>query len=249
MAFWPDGCTGAVSLTFDDGLASQLNIAAPEMTQRGLRGTFYLNPSGEGDAWREKLKRWRPVFEAGHEMGNHSIHHPCFLNINAAWSPVKLVDMTLADLELDLREAQMRLMEVFPEQKSTSFAYPCYETDIGRGASRASYTPLIARLFTAGRAYGEMANDPLYCDLHHLSSWNAERAWGSTMMGMAERAAAQGYWLIYTFHGILEGHLPVALVDLIELLDHLVRRKGTIWTAPTAEVADYIHSRSSANPV
>ena len=42
---WPDGCWGAVSLTFDDGHPSQLKKAVPILENVGLQGTFYLNPS------------------------------------------------------------------------------------------------------------------------------------------------------------------------------------------------------------
>lgn len=36
-------------LTFDDGLASHLEIAMPELDKRGLRATLYLTPPGEED--------------------------------------------------------------------------------------------------------------------------------------------------------------------------------------------------------
>ncbi|MDT7892902.1 MAG: polysaccharide deacetylase family protein, partial [Armatimonadota bacterium] len=43
---FPKGCRAAVSLTFDDGLKSQLEVAVPLLNDRGLRATFYLNPRG-----------------------------------------------------------------------------------------------------------------------------------------------------------------------------------------------------------
>jgi hypothetical protein len=51
---WPEGCQAAISLTFDDGLRSQLEIAIPRLEERGLRGTFYLNPRGED--WLEMTR-------------------------------------------------------------------------------------------------------------------------------------------------------------------------------------------------
>jgi len=235
-------------LTFDDGMDSQRLIALPEMNRRGLRGTFYLNPKGDADEgspnnWKSRLALWLEAAQAGHEMGNHSIHHPCSLNINVEFTPRNLLDMSLRDLEMDLREAQFRLSEAFPTQKATSFAYPCYETTVGRGASRTSYIPLIARMFVAARARGEMGNDPLYCDLHHLSSYPVERMPAPYLIGLVEQAIAYKRWVIFTFHGINEGHLPVSQVDFVELLDHLVRRRSEVWTAPVAEIAAYIRSR------
>lgn len=250
MGFWPNGCSGALSLTFDDGLGSQLVAAFPAMRARGIRGTFYLNPHGSEDSpqhampWREFLALWRPVAAAGNEIGNHTLRHPCSLNVDVdtLWGKTdsNLLTWTLERMEADLLEAQRRIAQAFPEQRATSFAYPCYETAVGRGASRASYVPLVAQRFAAGRAGGELANDPRFCDLHHLSSWAVERLPGSALVGLAEQAAALGRWGIMTFHGIAEGHLPVAEPDFAELLDHLARRLDAIWVAPVAEVAAYV---------
>lgn len=46
---WANDCKGAVSLTFDDGSQSQLDIAIPILNEFGLLGTFYINP--RGDDW------------------------------------------------------------------------------------------------------------------------------------------------------------------------------------------------------
>jgi hypothetical protein len=251
---WPNGCAGAISITFDDGMESQLQLAAPLLHERGLRGSFYLNPRGSEDdpartlPWRGWLERWRPVAEAGSEIGNHSLHHPCSLNIDTEreWGKRNLLDWTLAELEADLVEAQRRIGAIFPAQTATSFAYPCYETSIGRGTERTSYVPLVARHFAAGRVRGELrgelANDPRACDLHHLSSWAVERQPGAAMIGLAEHACALGRWGIFTFHGIGEGHLLVGESDLAELCDHLARRHETIWVAPVADVAAWVRS-------
>ena len=75
---WQRDCRCAISLTFDDGMHSQLEIAAPRMEDRGFRGTFYLNPRGED--WQDRLAAWQPLQAAGHEIGNHTIAHPCSLN-------------------------------------------------------------------------------------------------------------------------------------------------------------------------
>src|SRR5574341_1193422 len=93
MTFWSSSFQGAISLTFDDGMRSHLDFAIPQMNARGLRGTFYLNPRGsEEDAsrplpWRASLAQWLPAYQAGHELGNHSLSHPCSLNINVDWAP------------------------------------------------------------------------------------------------------------------------------------------------------------------
>lgn len=232
---WPEECQGAISLTFDDGMRSQLEVAIPRLGERGLRATFYLNP--RGDDWQEWWAPWRAAQKAGHEMGNHTIAHPCSLNVQ-----LTLQSWTLAQIENDVLEAQRRLDILFPDEKECSFAYPCYESCVGRGLTRQSYVPLIARHFIAARAKGlsMRGNHPRYADLHHLSSWGAERMSAHEMIGLVEECLAQGWWGIFTFHGVNEGHLPISEHDLCALADYLAQGRQRIWTAPVAAVARYL---------
>lgn len=253
MSVWPADYRGAVSLTFDDGMYSQLNVAVPVLAAAGLRATFYLNPTGReesagiGDSWMENLARWQPVQAAGHEMGNHSLMHPCSLNIAAEWLQGRnLREWTLERLQADVLEAQRRLQAAFPSQQHTSFAYPCYEDAVGKGRQRVCYTPFIAEHFVAARhkseLRGDLSNDPLACDVHHLSSWPVERRDSALMIGLVEQAMHLGRWAIFTFHGIQEGHLPVGDGDFQELVDYLTRRREEIWTAPVAEIGAFLHT-------
>ena len=191
------------------------------------------------------LARWAPYQMKGHEIGNHTVNHPCSLNINADWLKSKnLLDWNLEKIENDMLEAQDRIKFVLKTQTVNSFAYPCYESTIGRGLERKSYTPIVAKYFPGARAKGELrgdlANDPIYCDLHHLSSWPIERQPGAMMIGLVEQAVRLGRWGIFTIHGIQEGHLPIGITDFLELLDYLEYRRDEIWVAPVATVSLYL---------
>jgi peptidoglycan/xylan/chitin deacetylase (PgdA/CDA1 family) len=236
---WPGSCQGAISLTFDDGTASQLAVAVPMLNQFDLQGTFYVNPR---DDYMQKLAPWRDVATAGHEIGNHTVHHPCSLNFaSVAESRQRVLEeMTLDEIEYEIAEASRRLRILIPQQNAISFAYPCYQSYIGYGATRQSYVPLVARHCIAGRGLGEVANNPRYCDLAYLWSWPCERKSGAELVGLAELTAAQGRWGILVFHGIHEGHLPIGDRDLAELCAFLARQRDRIWTAPVATVAQRI---------
>lgn len=230
---WPEGCRGALSLTFDDGISSQRDYAIPLMDELGLRGTFYLVPSG--DDWRDRLEVWRPAYDAGHEMGNHSLSHTCSRGFSDDPRARGLETMTLADIEADVVEAERRLSALFPAERR-AFCYPCYQAHVGEGLTRQSYVPIIAKHFIAARAGGEIANHPATCDLHYLWSWTARGTTGAELVGLAEQCAARGRWGLLTFHGIHQGHLSVADVDFRELCHHL-HGAHHIWVAPVAEVA------------
>lgn len=240
---WPNGCRCAISLTFDDGYPSQLKTAVPLLNEYGLRGTFYLNPGG--DDWKDRISPWRDVAQSGHEIGNHSLSHLCSCNFSGDPNCRGLENVSLEEIESDILEAQRRLETVIPGQNNWSFAYPCYQDFVGRGETRQSYVPIAARHFIAARGIGEpaSANSAAVCDLHYLWSWPVERMTGAGMIGLAERAAAQGRWGILTFHGINEGHLPISDIDLKELLVFLNNSREGIWTAPVVSVAEYILER------
>lgn len=232
---WPGGCQGAVSLSFDDGHPTHLEKVVPILAEFDLLGTFYVNP--RGDEWREDLAPWQEVARAGHEVGNHTVSHPCS---KALWGDPEmscLEHMTLSEIETDVDEASRRLREAIPEQTDFSFCYPCYEEHIGEGLARQSYVPVIARRFVAARGRGEHGyNHPATCDLAYLYSWAVEFRDGHALVGMAEQAAALGCWSIFTIHGIDAGHLPLSEAALRHLCQHLARARDRLWVAPVVQV-------------
>lgn len=235
---WPGGARGAVSLSFDDGMASHLALAIPALDAVGLKGTFYVNPSPE--RWPQSAAPWQAAHQAGHEIGNHTVRHPCCLNTVGARG---LVSWTLEEIEADVLAAQALLDAALTPPRPRSFAYPCYETDVGHGGARRSYVPVIARHFVAARARGlvkHRPNHPLYADLHCLSCLPMEDADSHRLLGAAQTAAEEGGWVILVFHGIDEGHLPTALVHLQRLLAFLDRERDRLWTAPVIEVGAYL---------
>lgn len=236
---WPNGEVAAISLSFDDGMRSQLEVAVPMLNQYGLRGTFYINPR---DGYQETYAAWRSVVAAGHEVANHTINHPCSKNFQfiSEFGRRALEEMTLEDIGWEIDETNRRLQELFPEQGPISFGYPCYQPFVGKGLTRQSYVPEVLKRCVAGRGRGERANDPQYCDLGYLWSTPCERMPGAQMIGVVEQTIAQARWGILTFHGVNEGHLLVGDGDLTELCSHLAVNRDRVWVAPVAEVAQWV---------
>ncbi|HXF63305.1 MAG TPA: polysaccharide deacetylase family protein [Caldilineaceae bacterium] len=236
---WPAGQEAAISLSFDDGLVSQREVGAPLLERWGIQATFYVNPRED---YRSALAAWQPVVAAGHEVGNHTVSHPCSKNFAFISENNRraLEEMTWEEMDWEIAEAKRRLAEALAQPEPVSFAYPCYQPFIGRGTDRKSYVPLVLIHCVAGRGRGERANDPRYCDLGYLWSWPCERLTGPHLIGLVEQAAAEGRWAILTFHGIHEGHLAVAESDLAELCAYLARHRTRIWTAPVATVARWV---------
>ena len=72
---WPTGMKAAVCLTYDDGVDIHLDHAIPDLNAADLHGTFYI--PGRSTSLYERMEEWRAAAEHGHELGNHSLVHPC----------------------------------------------------------------------------------------------------------------------------------------------------------------------------
>jgi hypothetical protein len=229
---------GGVSLTFDDGTENQLEKAVPVLEEFGFKGTFYINPNGAD--WETRLRPWKEVAARGHEIGNHTLTHPCPNNVLGQSGGLE--DITLAEIEQDILTAQERLIQLAPHQAQWTFAYPCYATFVGSGIHHQSYVPVIASHFLAGRMAGEygFGNNPAVVDLAYCWSLPVERMSGYEMIGLVEEITARGGWAILVFHEIDGARLTVGSYDFRMLLDHLQRRSDSILTAPVMEIANKI---------
>ena len=74
-----------ISLTFDDGLSSQYQLA-PMLASRGVRATFYLNTGmiPANPAGRMTWTNARALADAGHEIGGHTLTHADLTTLSAA---------------------------------------------------------------------------------------------------------------------------------------------------------------------
>ncbi|WP_306550559.1 polysaccharide deacetylase family protein, partial [Daejeonella sp.] len=82
---WPEGKQIAISLSFDDARASQVDAGTALLDQYGVKGTFYVVPNSV----KQRLEGWKKAVISGHEIGNHSFNHPCTGNF--PWSRQKAI--------------------------------------------------------------------------------------------------------------------------------------------------------------
>lgn len=70
---WPEGKRMALSLSFDDARLSNVDAGTELLDQYGVKATFFVLPSNV----KKRLEGWKKAVTSGHEMGNHSVNHPC----------------------------------------------------------------------------------------------------------------------------------------------------------------------------
>jgi len=183
-----------LSISFDDARGSQVDHHSSALfKQHGIRVTYFVSLAN----LEKKLDLWRAVVADGHEIGNHSIQHPCSGNFPWIGDGEKaLENYSLPKMEAELLEANRRIRQMLGVTP-VSYAYPCGLDFVGRGERRASYVPAVARHFLVGRGYrGEYANNPIFCDLSMVQTFGADHDGLAAIKAYADQAINSGYWVI-----------------------------------------------------
>jgi len=233
---WPDGVKAAVSLTFDDARPSQLDNGIPILDKYGIQATFYVVPGN----MEQRADEWKQAAAEGHELGNHSLTHPCTGNFAFA-SDKALEGYTLEAMARELDEANRRIQEIAGVRPKT-FAYPCGQTFVGRGLDTRSYVPLVAERFLAGRLWlSEDANNPAFCDLAQVLGMESDGKSFAEIKTLIDKAVQDGSWLVLAGHDIGPPARQTTLATTLEAFCQYARNHtDEIWVAPVQEVAGYI---------
>ncbi|MEM9673978.1 MAG: polysaccharide deacetylase family protein [Bacteroidota bacterium] len=238
---WPEGKQVAVSLSFDDARPSQVDVGTPLFDRYGVKATFYLVPSGV----ERRLEKWKEAAQAGHEMGNHSVNHPC--SGNFTWARDKAIEeYSLAQMRQELTQASEQI-ETLLGVKPTEFAYPCGQTYVGRGETTQSYVPVIAELFSTGRGWlDEAPNDPAFCDMTQLMGMPMDELDFPAVKAIIESAKQNGHWVVLAGHDIGDsGRQITRAVMLEQLMKYAQDPVNGVWIAPVGTVASYIQGQRS----
>jgi peptidoglycan/xylan/chitin deacetylase (PgdA/CDA1 family) len=233
---WPDGAKAAVSLTYDDGLDSQLENGVGALEAAQLKATFFLTKDNIGEA----IGQWVKVARAGHEIGNHTVSHPCGLQgyTAASFAAKELIPME-AYLDAHFGKSGPRL-----------YAYPCSVTDLGPGNANqqlARYEAMLkATGFRAARTCDEDApNNPRHVLAKpywlRASATTYDRDDPALPIAYVKDAMKRGEWAILVFHDILKqrvgpGETSVATHEAF--LRWLTAQP--VWCAPMGQVLDHI---------
>jgi peptidoglycan-N-acetylglucosamine deacetylase len=196
---WPEGIRCAVSLTFDDARFSQIDSGIPLLDRFGVKATFYVSP----DALVERLEGWKRAGANGHEIGNHTLRHPCTGNYAFARNKA-LEEYTVTRMAEELDSAQA-VIQALVGVRPRSFAYPCGQTFVGRGKRVSSIVPLVAERFETGRLWlSEDSNDPLFCDMAQILAVESDGKTFEQLLPAIRQAGEGGRWLVLAGHETAE---------------------------------------------
>jgi peptidoglycan/xylan/chitin deacetylase (PgdA/CDA1 family) len=235
---WPKGKRAAIVLTYDDAMPSQLSVAIPQLDAAGLKGTFFLDADSLTPA---EMLRWRRAARNGHELGNHSVNHPCprAMLPRAEHYVTETYDTRSMLAEIGVMNAVLFGID---GRTARTYAFPCSQSLVGGedylAGLRSSGLARYAR--TGGDAYRSVVTDAAVLDPFAVPSWGpVDHPDGAQLIAYVERVRAVGGLGVLQFHGVGGDYLDVSAQAHQQLLDHL-KRSPDVWVAPFQQVMDRV---------
>ena len=214
---WPGGIKVAVSLSYDDALNSQLDNVIPELDKHNLKASFYVLPNSP--VMNRRMEEWRAAAKNGHELGNHSVYHPCRASLpDRAWVPEHhdLDDYSVAQMVEELTVANTFLNAIDGKTERT-YTVPCGDLLVGGE----EYLSKVEHLFIAVKAHGVEEGFSLV--------WGPADVTGKELINYIKNAPAEISLVNIVFHGVGGDYLSVSSEAHSELLSFLAANRNSYY--------------------
>jgi sialate O-acetylesterase len=243
---WPNGQQGAVTLSYDDAITSHFQSVAPQLTKAGLRGTFYIQIDSAG--FRQHTNQWRKVAQAGHELGNHTLFHPCRKDRPGQHTWLA-DDYNLSNYTPNRWLGEMRIanlvLQLVDGKTERTFGNTCCDNAVGPLDNQTSLEVLVPKLFVGARGqFISKSIDPAHANLNALGHFSGDGKTFTQLRDEIEAAVREGKWIFYMFHGVGKGThtFYIEAEEHRKLVEYLSTNKNRIWTAPAVDVAKYLRN-------
>ena len=227
----------AVVITYDDAIDQHLDNAIPVLDSLGLKATFYI--TGYSSSIRTRLDEWRKIAVRGHELGNHTMFHPCDASIPGRGWVKPEYDLSKYNVRRIVDEARTTntLLRAIDGKTKRTFAYTCGDMKVGD----TSFIDQMRNDFVAARAVRNQMHTIDQVDLYNVDCYVVNGENGEQLIEWAKKAVETQSLLVVLFHGVGGGNsLNVSLPAHRQFLAYLKKNEKDIWIAPMIDVAGYI---------
>lgn len=240
---WMDDYDAIICLTYDDGMKTQYKNAIPQLNEFGIKGTFFINNVTD----RESVGAWRQASSIGHELGNHTLFHPCPKSLG--WPKEVTTDYYTVDLILEEIEIVNSILDVTElSSKSRSFAYPCNNMFIGDESFKDNLES--SKLITYARSGHEdqvvIDRSEMSTDFMNVPSWVVSE--GTDFLEMksyVDKVVNQKGVGILQFHGIGGEWISVPKEEHYKLVQYLSEKNESILVTTFTNAMKYLESKGS----
>lgn len=226
----------AVVITYDDAINQHLDNAIPVLDSLGLKATFYL--TAFSNSMQRRLDDWKKLPAKGHELGNHTLYHPCIGGKGREWVKAEydLNNYTVRRMIDETRMTNLFLHALDGKTKRT-FAFTCGDMKIGDS----SFINAMKNDFVAARAVRNEMHKINEVELYNVDCYMVNNHSFEQMKEWVDKAIQTNSLLVILFHGVGGGNaLDVSLPAHRDTLKYIKQNEKHIWVAPMVDVAEYI---------
>ncbi|MEQ8244174.1 polysaccharide deacetylase family protein [Fulvivirga sp.] len=239
---WPNGAKAAICLTYDDGLSSHVNTVGPALKKYNFKATFY--PTLASSSIYDEMDKWKLLAQEGHELGNHSLYHPCQKSKGGMDWVKDYQDLDKYTVDQLLEEIQLAnsFLSALDGKKTRTFAYPCAHYYAGG----VNYKDSISKHASAARGSSgrqESLQIPDEIDIYNITSWAPNNHDADDLIAYIDKIIESNSFSTFTFHGIGAEHLVVSKEDHEAMLKYLDAHRDKIWVTTFKEATDYLRSQ------
>ncbi|WP_082331886.1 sialate O-acetylesterase [Mangrovimonas xylaniphaga] len=227
----------AVVLTYDDALDVHLDNVAPLLDELGMKATFYISAAASG--FTSRTKEWQTLASNGHELGNHTLYHPCLGNLPGREWVDPNYDLSTYSIEKMVEEIRLTnaFLGVLDHKAERTFAFTCGDMAI---EDRTFMDLLRGDLVGARTVYKGI--EPIDAiDPYAIKCFGVNGESGEELIAEVEKAMKNKGLLVFLFHGVGGGHsLNVSLEAHEALVRYLKAHEDVIWTDTMLDVVKNI---------
>lgn len=230
----------AVVLTYDDALNVHLDNAVPLLDSLGFKGTFYLTTFAPG--FKDRINDWRSAAQHGHELGNHTLYHPCIGDMPGRDWVSEDYDMSNYTLRRMLDEVRMTnvVLQTLDGKNERTFAFTCGDHTI----DGEDFIVHLQDDFVAARSVRGEFHTIDQIDLYDVDCHSITESNQGEMIAKVKEAMASNSLLVFLFHGVGGEHsLNVSLEAHRELLEFLDQERDKIWVTTMLEAAEHVREQ------
>ena len=231
----------AVVLTYDDAIDQHLDNAVPVLDSLKLKATFYITAFSQ--SMQTRMNEWKKLATNGHELGNHTLFHPCIGGTGREWVSKQndLRNFSVKRMENEVRMTSLFLQALDGKTKRT-FAFTCGDMKIDDSL----FINGMKNDFVAARVVNDQMHKINEIDLYNIDCYLVNNHSFSQMKEWVDKAIQTNSLLVILFHGVGGGNsLDVSIPAHREFLQYLKRNEKDIWITPMLEAAEFIKNKQA----
>lgn len=231
------GKKAAVVLTYDDAIDQHLDNAVPVLDSLGLKATFYI--TAFSTSIQTRLNEWKKLAVNRHELGNHTLFHPCVGGSAGREWVSKQNDLryySVKRMENEMRMTNLFLQSLDGKTKRT-FAFTCGDMKVEDSA----FINGMKNDFVAARAVRDEMHKINEVDVYNVDCYVVNNHNFAQMKEWVDKAISTNSLLVILFHGVGGGNgLNVTIEDHRKILTYIKQQEKNLMIASMLETAEHI---------